>query len=123
MNLQRFPSKIPKLIKYLNMVKNAIVQIDHLQYNLEEGKEYKLPKFSMSSDKEIKDLNILLVSDGEKTIVGKPFVKGAEVILEVQKTEKDKKIVSRTFRAKARYRRTKGIRQEVTTVKVRSIKF
>lgn len=123
MNLQRFPSKIPKLIKYLTMAKNAIVQIDHLQYNLEEGKEYKLPKFSMSGDKELRDLDILLVSDGEKTIVGKPFVKGAEVILEVLKTEKDKKIVARTFRAKARYRRTKGIRQEVTTVKVKSIKF
>ena len=105
------------------MAKNAIIQIDHLQYNLEEGKEYKLPKFSMSGDKELKDLDILLGSDGEKTLVGKPFVKGAEVVLEVLKTEKDKKIVSKTYKAKARYRRTKGIRQEVTTVKVKSIKF
>lgn len=105
------------------MSKNAIIQLDHLQYNVEEGKEYEIPKFSKSGEKLLKINEVLLVSDGSKTIVGKPFVEKAQVELELIETKKGEKILTRVYKAKSRYRRQKGYRKEVTTFKVKSIKF
>ena len=66
---------------------------------------------------------VLLISDADKVMVGNPLVKNARVILEVVKMTKGKKIVVFKYKRKKGYRKTKGHRQQYTTVKVADIKL
>ncbi len=102
-------------------MKYAIIKVGPFQYNVEEGKEYTTPKFQ--ADKKLVVEDVLAVGEGDKLTIGTPMVKGAKVELEILGQEKGEKVVSRTYKAKSRYKRTKGLRKQVTKFKVVSIKF
>lgn len=68
------------------------------------------------------EAEILLVSDGEKTEVGKPLVKGGKVSLKVVKDlEKGEKVEIYHFKAKSRYRKHTGFRPQYTRLLVGKI--
>ncbi len=104
------------------MSKFAIVELGKSQYNLEEGKEYKLPKVIMETGKISLD-KVLAAGDEKDMIVGKPYLEKALVNIEVSGVVNGEKITSRTFKAKSRYRKTKGFRKELLQFKVISIKY
>ena len=105
------------------MAKYSIIQIGSFQYNVEEGKEYTVEKFEGEAGKKIKISNVLAIGDGDKLVVGKPMVKDAEVTLDIISQEKGEKVTSKIYKAKSRYRRTRGFRKQVTKFKVASIKY
>lgn len=102
------------------MSKYAIIQIDHHQYLVEEGKEYTVPKFSQNVGEF--EPTVLVVSDGKKLNIGTPEAKDAKVVLDVLEHAKGEKVHTRVYRAKSRYRKTTGHRKSVTKFKVKSIK-
>ncbi len=65
---------------------------------------------------------VLLYADGGTIEVGQPLVAGVTVTAEVLTHEKADKVVVRRFKAKSRYRRNKGFRQSVSTIKILEIK-
>ena len=73
----------------------AIVQTGGKQYNVTEGDIIKVEKLSNAVGDKI-NLEVLLVSDGKKTVAGTPTVKGAEVTAEVLSHGKGDKIVVAT---------------------------
>lgn len=65
--------------------------------------------------------NVLLIANDDKVSLGKPFVKGSKVIGKVVDQGKGEKLVVFKYRAKSRYRRKIGHRQQQTTVEIVSI--
>lgn len=70
----------------------------------------------------IVELNdVLLVSGNNSVKVGTPLVDGARVIAEVMEHGRDKKIAVFKYKAKVRYRRRHGHRQDYTRLAIRGI--
>jgi len=104
------------------MSKFAIVKLGSSQYNIEEGKTYEIPKFQSEVGK--MNLDSVLAAGDEKGItIGKPLIEKAKVEIEVLGTEKGEKVTSRIYKAKSRYRRTRGFRKQITKFKVVSITY
>lgn len=100
----------------------AIVQTGGKQYNVTENDVLKVEKL----DKQVGDklnLDVLLVSDGNKTVAGTPIVNGAEVVAEVVSHGKGDKIVVFKYKPKKNQRKKQGHRQPWTEIKIVSIKM
>jgi large subunit ribosomal protein L21 len=65
--------------------------------------------------------HVLLVCDGEKVEVGKPYVKGAKVSAQVLAQERGPKLIAFTYRRRKSSRRIHGHRQELTRIKITEI--
>ena len=101
------------------MAKFAVIKTKGQQFKVSEGDEILIGKLS---EKEKPELEVLLISNGEKVKVGKPFVKGASVKVKiVEREEKGKKLHIETFKAKSRYRKKKGFRPVHTRLKIEKI--
>ena len=92
------------------------------------GKQYKVKKddvldveLTKDTNKKIKFTEVLLQVDSDKVKIGTPTIKEAVVTATVQDTVKADKIRIARFRAKSRYRKTKGHRQNYTRVKIDSV--
>lgn len=103
------------------MTDYAVVKIGPKQYIVEAGKQYTVEKFVAEAGKKM-SLPVLARGQGENFEVGKPELAKTKVEIEVLEQGKGEKITSRVFKAKSRYRRTRGFRKQVTTFKVLSIK-
>jgi len=105
------------------MSKFAIIRIGTFQYNVEEGKEYSVPRFVGEKDSKFIIEEVLAVGNEKELIVGKPLIKDGKVELEILDQAKGEKITSKIYKAKSRYRRTRGFRKLVTKFKVTSINY
>lgn len=61
---------------------------------------------------------MLLLADGKKVTVGKPYVAGARVTATVQKNSKGDKVIVFKYKSKVRYRRKNGHRQLLTSLNI-----
>ncbi|MEK7096345.1 MAG: 50S ribosomal protein L21 [Patescibacteria group bacterium] len=105
----------------------AIVSYNKNQYKFIPGKEAKIDLISdqnppAGGQKEIVFSDVLLYSDDKKVMVGEPTVKGVSVKAEILKNGREDKIRVFKFRAKKRYKRTYGQREDYTLIKVLEIK-
>lgn len=98
----------------------AIFEKGGKQYRVSEGDILKIEK--INDEKTVTFGNVLMVSDGEKTSFGNPFIDSAEVTADVVESGKGKKVL--VFRQKLRkgHRKLRGHRQQYTAVKIKSIK-
>jgi large subunit ribosomal protein L21 len=64
---------------------------------------------------------VLLIADGDNTTSGQPLIEGARVLAMVQKNGKGDKIIVFKYKAKTRYRRKNGHRQQLTTLSIDKI--
>lgn len=107
-------------LKEKQMQEYAVVKIAHKQYIVEPGKTYSVEKFIAEPGDKM-DLEVLAWGKGDDIQIGKPLL-DTKVNIEVVEQGRGEKIVSRVFKAKSRYRRTRGFKKHVTTFKVVSIK-
>ena len=101
----------------------AVIQTGGKQYRCSPDDVLSVERLEVESGKTYSFKEVLLASDGKKTEVGAPFVKGAEVICEVLGEEKGKKVISFKFRRRKDSMCRKGHRQIHTQLKVKEIKF
>jgi len=99
----------------------AIIKNGGKQYKVQEGDFLNLDKLDASPKDKIEVTEVLAVNDGELK-VGKPFVDGAKVELEVITSGKDKKIIIYKKRRRKDSKLKRGFRRQFTRVKVTSIK-
>ncbi|SRR4030042_6719425 len=64
---------------------------------------------------------VLLVSDGKKTVIGTPIVRGASVKAKIVAQAKGEKLNVRRYKQKVRYRKSRGFRPHVTKLEILSI--
>lgn len=99
----------------------AVVKIGPRQYIVEEEKSYTVEKFPANVGEKI-SLEVLGLGSDKGLETGNPVLEKAKVQIEIIDQGKGEKVVTKQFKAKSRYRRTRGFRKQVTTFKVLQIK-
>ncbi len=102
-------------------MKYAIIKTGGKQYRVSEGDEIEIEKIDTPEGKVVTFAEVLLLVDNKKIKIGQPQAKGARVKAKVLSHFKGQKIRVATYKAKSRYRRVKGHRQQLTRVKILSI--
>lgn len=105
------------------MSKIAVIKTGGKQYKVAEGSKIQIEKLVGEAGKKVDFKEVLLVADdkGADLTIGEPLVKGAKVSGVIEKHYKDKKVTAIKYKAKTRYRRKIGHRQNLTLVKIESI--
>ena len=97
---------------------NAIIRSGGKQFRVEEGQQVRVPLM----DKEVGstvELDVLLMG-GDESKVGSPLVDGARVAATVVDHGRDTKIIVFKKKRRKQYKRTRGHRQDYTTLKIDS---
>lgn len=101
----------------------AIIHTGGKQYKISPEEIIKVERLAVEPGKTFSFKEVLLASDGKRTEIGAPYIKGAEVICEVLGEEQGKKVIAFFYRRRKKSRRTRGHRQITTELKVKEIKF
>ena len=96
----------------------AIVETGGKQYRVHEGDTIRVESIGGDEGDTIDLESVKLISLDGETSVGTPNVEGAKVQAEVVNKGKGKKIVVFKYKAKTRYRRKNGHRQNFTDLRI-----
>ena len=99
----------------------AVIECGGKQYKVTANEVIRVEKLDANVGDKI-NLNVLLVSDADKTIVGTPVVDGAVVEAEVLNHGKEDKVVVFKYKPKKNVRSKQGHRQPYTELKILTIK-
>jgi large subunit ribosomal protein L21 len=99
----------------------AVIATGGKQYRVSEGAVLRVEKLEADEGANIVFDRVLLVGDGDKVSVGKPFLEGGTVQAVVMEQGKARKVEIIKFRRRQNYRRTKGHRQQFTQIKIMGI--
>jgi len=100
----------------------AIVNINGVQQKATPEEILELPRLKAEPGAKVKFTEVMLVGDGDKITVGKPYLDGAQVTLEVIEHFRGPKLRIFKFKRRRDYRRRQGHRDECTRVRVAAIK-
>jgi large subunit ribosomal protein L21 len=101
----------------------AIIRTGGKQYRAESGKTIRIPSLPGDAGSKVTFSDVILGSDGDKTLVGIPTLKGASVAAEIVKHGRDKKIVVFKMKRRKNYAKKQGHRQGFTEVRIGDITF
>ncbi|MAS34217.1 MAG: 50S ribosomal protein L21 [Anaerolineaceae bacterium] len=99
----------------------AIIRTGGRQYRAEVGKTIDVERLPHEVNDNIELEDILLIGDGDNTVIGQPVVEGAKVKATVVDQGRDKKIIVFKYRQRTNYRRKRGHRQYFTRLRVDEI--
>ncbi len=91
----------------------AVIQIGSSQYLVSADQKLRVDRPEVTG--------VLAILDGDKTLVGTPYVDGASVKLKILGEVKGPKIRTATFKAKSRERKVRGFRAQLTEVLIEKI--
>jgi large subunit ribosomal protein L21 len=97
----------------------AIIRSGGKQFRVEEGQQVRVPLMNQEVGSTV-ELDVLLLG-GDESKVGTPVVDGARVGATVVDHGRDAKIIVFKKKRRKQYKRTKGHRQDYTTLKIDSI--
>jgi large subunit ribosomal protein L21 len=99
----------------------AVVESGGKQYKVQVGQSIEVDKLPVAVGDKVQLDKVLVVATDKKTKVGTPHVKGASVNATVTLQDAYRKILVFKYRAKKRYRRLTGHRQEFTRLRIDEI--
>ena len=99
----------------------AIVDLNGKQYKVEEGRYIDVDRLPNEIDETFEIANVVMVVDGEKSLVGAPFVEGATVKAKVRRHFRGPKLLVYKMRCKKGYRRKNGHRQDYTQIQIEGL--
>ena len=99
----------------------SVIECGGFQHKITVGETLKVPKMDAKVGDVVTVSNVLLYANGEAVTIGAPLVSGAAVTLEVLNQGKGDKVLSFKRKARKRYRKTIGHRQQFTEVLVTEI--
>lgn len=102
-------------------MKYAIVEDGGKQFKAVIGESIEVDRYPLEVGEEIDMERVLLISDGENTKVGTPFIQGAKVEGTVIAHIKGPKVTVFKYMAKERIRTKTGHRQKYTKVRIDAI--
>ena len=100
----------------------AIIRTGGKQYKVSKDQTITVEKIDAEAGKKVDLDDVLLVTDGKKTTVGAPLVKGAKVTAEVVEQTRGDKVIVFKKQKRQNHRRKKGHRQQLTVLKITDIK-
>jgi len=99
----------------------AVIKTGGKQYVVKEGDVLSVEKLNAEPGQKVLFEQVLLIEEGERTLIGTPLLETAVVKAEVVRNFKDDKIIVFKKIRRKQYRRTRGHRQPLTEVKVEKI--
>lgn len=94
----------------------AILEIEGNQFKVKPDSRLRIPFMEAEAGKRVKLDKVLLFSDGEKTEIGRPYIKGKVIEAEVLRHGREKKIVVFKKKRRKKYRKKVGHRQQFTEI-------
>ena len=98
----------------------AVVVSGGKQYKVSEGDTFTVDRIDAEVGSSV-DLNQVLLVHGDDVAVGSPTVPGARVTVEVVRHGQGDKAVTYKYVRTRRYRKTRGFRASLTTLRVTAI--
>jgi len=102
-------------------MKYAVVKIAGTQYFVEEGEEVLVNKLDGKEGEKVEFPEVMLLVDEKKVQIGQPILKKIKIVGKILKHLKGEKIKIAKFKAKTGYRRVKGFRPSLTSLKIEKI--
>lgn len=99
----------------------AVIQTGGKQYRVAEGDSLKVEKLAAEAGTDIELDKVLMVADGDRVMVGKPFLEGSKVLARVVTTGRGPKVRILKFRRRKHHLKRAGHRQAYTELTVTSI--
>jgi large subunit ribosomal protein L21 len=99
----------------------AVIKTGGKQYIVSPGDKIKIEKIDGENEKEIEFSEVLLLEKDNNLSIGEPIVKDAKVSGKILKQDKAKKIIIFKYKAKKRYKKKTGHRQEFTEVEIMKV--
>ena len=99
----------------------AIIETGGKQYKVSPGQTVDVERLGTTDGSSVDLDKVLLISDGDKTIVGNPVIEGAKVVATSQGEGKGKKVIVFKYKPKVRYSKKTGHRQCYTRLTVNEI--
>jgi large subunit ribosomal protein L21 len=99
----------------------AIIRTGNRQYRAEVGARLEVERLPHDVDHQFEITDVLLVGDGDNTLIGQPIVEGAIVKVTVVEQLRGPKIVGLKYRQRTKYRRRYGHRQYYTRLRIDDI--
>ena len=99
----------------------AVFKTGGKQYRVKPGDTLDVEKLPVGVASVAEFGEVLAISDGGDVTFGSPYVPGAKVLAQVQAHYTDKKIMVFKYKAKTRYRRKRGHRQDYTRLLIQDI--
>ncbi len=96
----------------------AIVEVAGKQYKVEKDKTVNVDLIDKSQGDDITLDRVLMVVDGEKSLVGKPYLSNVKISAKVMGIVRGKKVRGVKFKKRKNYTRTLGHTPEYTTLKI-----
>jgi len=99
----------------------AVIKTGGKQYVVKEGDVLSVEKLIAEAGQKLLFEQVLLIEDGDQTLIGTPVLEAAVVKAEVVRNFKNDKILVFKKKRRKQYRRTRGHRQPLTEVKIEKI--
>jgi large subunit ribosomal protein L21 len=99
----------------------AVIETGGKQYRVSEGDRITVERLAAEQGSEITIDRVLMIGGDGSTRIGTPTVEGASVTATIDEHKRGEKIVIFKYKAKKRYRRKTGHRQELTRLTITGI--
>ncbi len=102
-------------------MKTAVILTQGKQFLVTADLKLSIPRLEGKAGYKLAFDQVLLTFDADKVEFGKPYLAAAKVTAEIIRQYQAKKIQVEKFKAKSRYRRSTGKRQQLTEIKILKI--
>jgi large subunit ribosomal protein L21 len=99
----------------------AIVNINGIQTRVKPDEVLSVARLTGNPGDSLTFDQVLLVSDGDKIVVGRPYLEGAHLKAELVEHLRGPKLRIFKFKRRRDYRRRRGYRDELTRIRVSAI--
>jgi len=99
----------------------AIIESGGLQFRVERERKLRIPKLEAEVGSLVSLSNVLMVSDGKLTLIGTPYLEGAQVRATLVGHGKHDKVLIYKYKRRKNYRRKRGHRQDYTEIMITEI--
>lgn len=99
----------------------AVIESGGKQHRVVEGEVLRLEKLQAAAGDKISFDKVLMIADGDKVALGKPYVAGSQVSAEVVEQGRAKKVTIIKFRRRKHHQKQMGHRQSFTEVRITAI--
>lgn len=110
-----------RLVRGGVLIMYAVIETGGKQYRVQEGDIVRVEKLDVQEGEKVDLSKVLLISNEDGIVVGKPYIDGAKVEATVIEHGKDRKIVIFKYKPKKDYRKKQGHRQPYTKIKIEKI--
>ena len=99
----------------------AVFKTGGKQYRVQEGDKIDVEKLDVEVGGEASFDEVLMIGDGSSTKIGDPTIEGASVTAAVIDQHRAKKVTAFKFKRRKGHHKTKGHRQPLTRLEIKSI--